>query len=191
MPSRALALWDSAQQRELDRLEAAHLAVRGSGRSAGDPLSDAYIVLLAAHFQQFCRDLHSEAIDFLAASAPHIQSIVDMALRQGRQLDRGNATPSSLGADFGRLGLDLWAELRGRDGRTAACGARLEQLNLWRNAVAYRDFQFSPRTSATLVGTGRTLAFARSCRSSCRELAPHLDAVVASHLGARLGHRPW
>jgi hypothetical protein len=165
--------------------------VRGSGRKTGDPLSDAFIVLLAAHFQQFCRDLHSEAIDFLAASAPHIDRILKEALRHGRHLDRGNATPSSLGVDFGRPGVNLWSDLRALDVATVARRERLEQLNLWRNAVAHRDFQFSQQVSTTLSGTGRTLPFVHACRTACRALAPQLDAVVAAHLQARVGRAPW
>jgi hypothetical protein len=67
-------------------------------------------MLLASQFQGFCRDLHSECVDhFLAAIAPAaLRSLVRAEFTRGRHLDRGNAQPSSLGADFGRLGIDLW-----------------------------------------------------------------------------------
>jgi hypothetical protein len=194
MASRALAIWDSAQRRELDRLDAAHLAVGGVGpgrRTGTQQINDAYLVLLAAHFQQFCRDLHTEAAEFLAASAPRIRGVVRDALLARRTLDRGNAAPSALGADFGRLGLELWAKLDARDKRNAARRIRLQQLTTWRNAIAHQDFQFEPAVAARLAGTRRTLAFARHCRSACEVLARELDAVVGTHLHAVVGTPPW
>jgi hypothetical protein len=68
---------------------------------------------LAAHFQRFCRDLHTEAAEHLVATiTPHqAREIVLMNLLRDRQLDRGNAQPASLGSDFGRLGMNLWRDL--------------------------------------------------------------------------------
>jgi hypothetical protein len=192
--SRALAHWESTQQCELNRLDAAHLAVGGAGpgrRMATRQINDAYIVLLAAHFQQFCRDLHSEAAEFLAASAPHMESTVSRALVVGRMLDRGNAAPASLGSDFGRLGMDLWPVLSGRDRRNARRRRRLEQLNVWRNAVAHQDFRFAPHVVLTLAGSGRTLDFVHDCRAACAALARQLDAAVGDHLRRIVGTAPW
>lgn len=177
MASRALAVWESEQRVELDRVEAARHG-------------DACIVLLAAHFQQFCRDLHTEAAEAIAASTPH-KKLVERALLLGRQLDRGNATPAALGADFRRLGVELWRHLSTWDRRTPARRRRLEQLNVWRNAVAHRDFRLSPSARATVAGTTRSLAFARSCRACCDVLAPQFDAVVELRLWGQLGRPPW
>jgi hypothetical protein len=175
-------------------MEAAHLAVSGPGpgrRAATQHLNDAYIVLIAAHFQQFCRDLHTEAVASLAGSVPHLRYVVEEALVLGRQLDRGNATPSSLGADYKRLGMNLWADLESRDRRTAARMRRLEQLNIWRNAVAHGDFRLRPHAAAAVDSTARTLAFARCCRGSCQALARQFDAGVAAYLRRLLGASPW
>jgi hypothetical protein len=185
MGSRALAIWESTQRAELDRLEAA----RGQG-AASQPISDACIVLLAAHFQAFCRDLHSEAAEAIAASTPHVE-LVEWAFRHGRQLDRGNATPAALSADFRRLGIDLWTALSRWDWRTPARRRRLEQLNVWRNAVAHHDFHLSASALATVAGTRRSLAFVRSCRACCQVLTHQFDAVVEISLWGRLGRRPW
>jgi hypothetical protein len=193
MPSRALVIWESSQQVELDRLEAAHLAVGGAGpgrRMAMQHLNDAYIVLLAAHFQQFCRELHTEAVLAVAASTQHAD-LFERALLLGRQLERGNATPGTLGADFKRLDIELWPALASRYRRTRAYQSRLEQLNVWRNAVAHGDFRLSPAARATVAGTARTLAFARSCRTCCQALARQFDTVVAAALAGRLGGSPW
>jgi hypothetical protein len=187
--SRALGNWDLEQRRELDRLEAAHGSV-GGGRSAVQHLSDAYIVLLAAHFQQFCRDLHTEAVKAVAASTPH-GDLVERALLLGRQLDRGNATPAAVGADYRRLDIQLWRALSRWDRRTQLRRRRLEQLNVWRNAVAHRDFRLSASALATVAGTTRSLAFAQSCRASCDVLARQFDGVVELSLWSRLGRPPW
>ncbi len=194
MPSRALVTWESAQQVELDRLDAAHFAVGGAGpgrRTATQHINDAYIVLLAAHFQQFCRDLHTEAEEALAASTPHMKDVVMSALMRGRQLDRGNATPSSLGADYLRLGIEMWPELALVDRRTVTRRRRLEQLNVWRNAVAHGDYRLSPAALAAVAGTRRTLAFAQACRACCQVLARQFDAVVEDYLSGLLGAPPW
>jgi hypothetical protein len=193
MPSRALVIWETTQQVELDQLEAAHAAVgrAGRGRSAAtQPISDAYIVLVAAHFQQFCRDLHTEAADAIATSTRHAD-LVNGALLLGRQLDRGNATPAALGADYERLGIQLWRALTRWDRRTPARRRRLEQLNVWRNAVAHRDFHLSSSALAKVAGTTRSLAFARSCRACCNVLARQFDEVVEMGLWGRLGRPPW
>jgi hypothetical protein len=158
MPSRALGIRESTQRAELDRLEAAR--TRGPARQQ---ISDACIVLLAAHFQAFCRELHTEAAEAIAASTPHMD-LVKRAFVLGRQLDRGNATPGALGADFGRLGIDLRPAL---------------------------NFQLSSSALATVAGTRRSLAFVRSCCACCEVLARQFDAVVEMRLWGRLGRRPW
>ena len=190
MPSRALVIWESEQQVELDWLEG--VRARRAPWGARQPLNDAYIVLLASHFQHFCRDLHTEAAEAVASSsAPQVTHLVRKALILGRQLDRGNATPSSLQADFGRLDVDLWPDLAERDSRTAARRRRLEQLNVWRNAVAHRDFRLSAAAQTVVARTRRSLAFARSCRSCCGVLARQMDSVVRARLGIVLGAPPW
>jgi hypothetical protein len=184
MPSRALVIWESTQA-ELDRLEAAR-----SRGAAAQPVCDACVVLLAANFQAFCRDLHAEAAGAIAASTPHAD-LVEKAFLHARQLDRGNATPGAIGADFGRLGIDLWTALKAWDWRTPARRRRLKQLNVWRNAVAHHDFQLSASELAVVAGTPRSLAFVRSCRTCCRTLARQFDEVVELSLWSRVAGRPW
>jgi hypothetical protein len=160
-------------------------------RTATQQINDAYIVLLAAHFQQFCRDLHSDAVEFLAASAPHMKQVVRKALVDGRKLDRGNAAPASLGSDFGRLGMELWDVLERRDRRNTRRKRRLDQLNIWRNAIAHQDFRFAPHALVVLARTRRTLDFVHDSRAACGALARQLDAVVGDHLRSIVGQAPW
>jgi hypothetical protein len=109
MPSRSWLAWDSGRSAALDEIESAHGAVGGSGpgtRLATQQINQAYVVLLASHFQGFCRNLHTESVDYMA------QGITPAGLGRAvraeflihRRLDAGNANPGSIGADFGRLG---------------------------------------------------------------------------------------
>src|SRR5262245_32662023 len=110
MPSNALTRWISTRAAALDEIEAAHRAVGGIGpwrRVATQQLNYAYAVLLSSQFQGFCRDIHSEAVEHLArtlvAASFRADFVVQFSLN--RQIDRGNPTPGSLGADFNRLGI--------------------------------------------------------------------------------------
>ena len=63
MGSKALREWRNGSAAMLDEIEAAQAArglLRGRRRTMSR-LTDAYVVLLSAQFQRFCRDLHSEA----------------------------------------------------------------------------------------------------------------------------------
>src|SRR5712692_3090998 len=73
VPSRSLQRWLSVELPKLDELEVAHQMMGGrlGGRGAlTQSINDAYLVLLAGTFQQFCRDLHSEASAALVSAVP-------------------------------------------------------------------------------------------------------------------------
>ena len=193
MPSRSLLRWQGARSRELDQIAAAHAAVGGRGpgrRYATHQINHAYLVLLASQFQGFCRDLHSQVVDHVVTSLPAGDARTDMLrtrLTEGRQLDARNATPGSIGADFGRFRMDFWQLLRNRHPLNSRRRAALENLNTWRNAIAHQDFDPSPlggRTSARLSDV-------RRFRGACDSLAREFDAVVGDHLAAILGPPPW
>src|SRR5205823_5921323 len=105
MPSISYRRWRKTRGRALDEIAQAHAAVGGTARGrryAMQQINHAYVVLLAAHFQGFCRDLHSECVDhILDVCAPPgpLRPLLRAEMTRGRQLDRGNAQPSSLGAD--------------------------------------------------------------------------------------------
>jgi hypothetical protein len=102
-------------------------------------------------------------------------------------LDRGNAQPSSLGADFGRLGIDLWDSLKTYDPASTGWKDDLELLNDWRNAIAHQDFS-SPKLGGTRL---LRLAEVRRWRTSCDRLAAALDEVLRRHLQMLMGTSPW
>jgi len=176
VPSRALQQWLVAQDSALSQLEVAHAAVGGTGvgrRTATQQINDAYIVLTAALFQRYCRDVHTEAVALIVAAVdrPAIGDLVSASLLFSRQLDRGNATAGSIGADFSRLGLAVWDLLQMRSPRTIERRRHLDQLNIWRNAIAHQDFALGAQATATVGTSRRTLVWARKWRASCVGLA--------------------
>lgn len=191
MPSVALRRWSSVRAAALDEVEAAHTAVGGTGpgrRHATRQLNHAYAVLLAAEFQGYCRELHTEAVEHFAAPLPvHQRVIVIDEFTWSRQLDRGNANPSALGSDFGRLGLEFWASVDRADPDGPAFRLWLEELNAWRNAIVHADYD-PTRLGGTII---LRLAQVRRWRSNCRRLVRVFDQVVADHLHQTTGSRPW
>lgn len=192
MPSRALKRWLTDGQRALDELEAAHRAIGGVGpgrRYATQQINQAYVVLLCSQFQRFCRDLHSEAADYLASDPlPNVRyALLGLRLIEGRKLDVGNPSPGNIGSDFGRLGLRFWQAVGNLDARNIKRQAALESLNTWRNAIAHQDFD-----PAKLGGRVHIqLSSVRVWRAACKALATSFDEVVRTHLSAILGKTPW
>ena len=184
MPSRSLGRWTGEAAVALDRMEHAHRAVGGSSpgrRYATQQINQSYLVMLSSHFQQFCRDLHSEAVDHLLRGMdPALLPIVLSSLTSDRKLDRGNPTPGNLGSDFGRLGMAFWPDVNALHRQNAARVRRLELMGYWRNAIAHQDFAGNARH---LAGRAEiTLADVRQFRSTCEALALGFDRVVLAHI---------
>lgn len=196
MPSNALKQWQGDQADELDRVEGAHDAIGGpaSGRRWQlQHLNDAYIVLLVAHFQSFCRNLHSEAAAAFAAGLqpPAARIAVLAAMQSNRRLDHGNPNVRNIRGDFAKFGMTFWLAVEARDARNKGRRARLDQLLMWRNAIAHQDFGFSPDEQLTLAGTNRSLTWIKLWRSSCNLLAMDFDAAVRDYIRALVGTAPW
>jgi hypothetical protein len=117
MPSRAYRNWIHTRAIELDQVEAAHTLLGGTGRGrryTTQQINHAYAVLLAAQFQGFVRDLHTESVDFLVAVIPQptFRTALRSELLWNRQLDSRNANQGTIGGDFSRLGIvDLWKKV--------------------------------------------------------------------------------
>jgi hypothetical protein len=196
MPSVSYRRWRTVRAAELDELVQAHAAVGGTGpgrRYTTQQLNRAYAVLLASQFQGFCRDLHTECVNHLLgmiAPPPALQLLVWAEFTRGRQLDRGNAHSSSLGADFGRLEIAFWNEVKAFPPAAATWQDdrdNLDLLNEWRNAIVHQNF-----TSPKLGGkTVLQLAQVRRWRASCVRLARAMDDVLAQHLQSLTGVSPW
>jgi len=149
------------------------------------------LLRLAAEFQGFVRDLHDLASGVFAEwTAPMnaaASNVVRSRLTEGREIDRGNAHPGSLGRDFGRFGFDLWPALAARDVRSTGHNASLERLNTARNALAHADA--TKLAGLRAQGFPVTLRTYRRWERDVRQLTGNLDAEVGSQLG-RLFSRP-
>ncbi len=193
MPSTSYHQWRTVRTAALDEIDAAVATLGGTGRGSrytNQQVIRSYVLLLASHFQGFCRDLHSECVDHLLnvlAPPLPLRHILSDELTRGRQLDRGNAQPGSLGTDFGRLGIDFWVKMQSSAPDSATWKRDLELLNDWRNAIAHQDFT-SPRLGGTM---NLRLNRVRHWRTSCRLLARTTDVLMHRYLHTLTGTAPW
>ncbi len=158
----------------------------GRRRHATQQIIQGYLVLLSSHFQRFCRDLHSEAAGHLLRSVdPKIFSAVYGVLITGRKLDQGNPNPGNLGADFGRLGMSFWPDVKALHVRNERRLALLESMVRWRNAIAHQDF--ASQAQALGHRTEVTLSEVRTFRRACNELARSFDRAVGTFIEVMVG----
>lgn len=115
------------------------------------------VLRLAGEFQGFARDLHSEAAAVVqhetATTNPKLAAVLARLLTQNRQLDRTNAQPGSLGADFARFGMDLWPNLQAASLRAERWQSELASLNETRNGIAHANLE-------GMAGTGYAVRLA-------------------------------
>jgi hypothetical protein len=82
-----------------------------------------YVVLLAAHFEGFSRDLHTGCAQIIASKVrPSLQMLVQSQFLARRELDRANANFNTIVTDFNRLGLAMKPALDGLPGSVALKG---------------------------------------------------------------------
>lgn len=192
MPSLAFESWMTKRAAALGEIDNAHRTLRGSGsgkRITTQQINQAYVMLLSGHFQAYSRDLHSECADALLSGmvSPALRAMMRAELQSHRKLDRGNPNPGNLGADFGRFGIFFWGDIEAADARSAGRKLLLEEMNLWRNAVAHQDFD-----AAVLRSSGPlTLAKVRSWRGACHGLADTFDNVMRRFILNITGTAPW
>jgi hypothetical protein len=193
MPSITYEDWRSSRAKALNEIASGHAAVSGTRRGRRfntQQFIQAYAVLLAAQFQGFCRDLHSECVDHLIraiVSPPVVWPLVRDEFTRDRKLDRGNAQPSSLSADFNRLGIDFWNQVKAHDPKNTTRMSLLEGLNHWRNAIAHQDFDKAKLGGTTVL----RLEQVRRWRAACDRLARSFDDVLRGHLLVLTGSSPW
>src|SRR5437660_5923238 len=111
-PSVSLKKWTEGRSKNLDELNKAHAKVGGTKRgrrySTGQ-LNHSLVLAIAAQFQGFCKDLHRDAAQLIAAEAgANLKALVLAGLTHGRALDRANPNARTLRDDFSRLSLDIW-----------------------------------------------------------------------------------
>jgi hypothetical protein len=181
--SAALSEWNTDRAARLDRLVAAHRAVRGVNRRwVTDELNHALVLRLASEFQGFARALHEEAsravVATLIPNDPDRQDALLAAFLTGRRLNSGNAQPGVLRRDFGCFGLSLWAALDQRfPSRATAWRGDLSMLNTARNCLAHDDIG----RLAIVLSSGWTtkLPHVLRWRRTLDALAKGMDQVLA------------
>ncbi len=190
LTSNALRHWRSVLSGQLDELEEVHRSATGTGpgrRWGTEHFNGTLYVALAGRFQQYCRDLHDEALDHLRAQGPIAAQFARQAAA-GRLLDRGNPSRGSLGADFGRLGLALITDLKARRHGPS----RLDRLDAtidMRNGIAHGDV--TQVAAANAAGARATLSSYRRHRRALDGLTVDIADVVKHHLHTLTGAAPW
>lgn len=184
--SLAFVQWSSTSAAEPVRI---HRAIGGRGRGrrhATGQLNRAMTVMLASRFQGYCRALHSEVADeLLDIAGPEFGPLIRRLLLDGRQLDRWNARPSSIGADFGRLGFNFWAAVYVSDRRSLGRRIHLERLNVWRNLVAHDREPTTADEARVAAECHPSLGQFRQWRTALCGLAATFDDVVRDELTRR------
>jgi hypothetical protein len=168
MPSNALLSWRNDRLGRLYQVDAqctAVLALAPPNPALADENLRGFVMLLSAHFQGFCRDLHTECVQIIAAAAaPTMQSVIQAQSLASRELDGGNPRYASIQKDFERFGFDLHVQLS-VDPANLPRVTHLDHLNVWRNYAAHH------KTVAPAVGGPFVLPTVRSRKDSCDGLA--------------------
>lgn len=164
---------------------------------AGESLQG-YVMLLAGHFQGFCRDLHNECVDACltemrtvpaGAAASPVSSRLEIVVREqfgkALRLNGSNADYGTLKEDFGRF--DFTLDLQGGPLKPDKPHTdNLRSLNAWRNHAAHQNDIPPPAPIPPL-----TLANVRTWRASCDFLPTRLDDIMFQQLTSVLGRAPW
>jgi hypothetical protein len=195
--SSALAVWETKAQGKLDELLTVHAKVARTGeRKRGrryftEQLNGLLIVALAAKFQAFCRDLHTEAVQHLVADLPeHLKVITSIWLSRKRQLDRGSADADCIKSDFGQLLSvpSFWGSVQERErwsGEVVSLKKRLKRMHEFRHGVAHEDREKFPTK-----GKGPVLNDFLRARNCCLRLAPLLNEAVMQALANAVSQQP-
>jgi hypothetical protein len=157
-------------------------------------LNWALTLRLAGEFQGYARELHDLAVDHfvyvVAQSNAPLANVLRARMTGNRQLDKGNAHPGSLGADFSLLGMTLWGDLKTANPRVTAWNNDLFALNEARNAIAHAEEGKLVRLRQD--GYPITLGTIRRWKRSLDGLVETMDDVVRDYLDRLLGAgRPW
>lgn len=197
MPSLALQAWRSTRAQALDEIEEAHRRAGGLGpgrRYTTQQINQAYVVLLSAQFQGFCRDLHTECAEHLrtslaqhSAASAAAATILGAGFTTNRRLSRDNPTIDALKDDFGRFGFVFWRHVELVDPRKQSRQRSLQVLNEWRNAIAHQSIDPAKLGGRTTI----VLSMVRKWRRDCDGLAESFDTVMRARLRDILGSPPW
>jgi hypothetical protein len=187
MPSASLLHWQTTRIPNLSHIEvqcAACVAAVPPNAALIDENLRAFVLLLSAHFQGFCRDLHTECAQIIASKVrASLQILFQSQFSARRELDHGNAHFGNIVKDFNRFGFAVKPQLDRLAG-SQALKADLHDLIEWRNAAAHHVAVLPP-------GGPLTVPRIQGWRISCNALATALDAIMYNQLRGRLRRAPW
>ncbi len=185
MPAHALERWQSLTAHRLAVLHRAldHAAPEQlADADARDQAAQAFVIMLAAHFQGFCRDLHNECAAEISRYAqshlPHVAPFVQSRFSEGRKLNQGAANSSTIGSDFGRFTVSFWTLSAVQDPAAAEARRDLDELAELRNALAHQDFGRTPDKQPPRFGAEDI----RRWWLACDVLASAMDAAMVEVL---------
>jgi hypothetical protein len=142
-----------------------------------------YVLLLSAHFQGFCRNLHTECAQIVVSRVrPRLQALILYQFAAHRRLDHGNPNLQNIREDIERFGSTL--DLAAADPSNPARLNDLAELNRWRNVAAHHGTIPPGIAPLTLPSLGRW-------RNSCDGLATSLDSFMYNELRRILRRAPW
>lgn len=188
MPSNALQQWRADRLARLNQVEAqcaTVLALAPPNPDLADEDLRGYVMLLSAHFQGFCRDLHTECVLVVASAVPlPMRYMVQNQCLANRELDGANPRYATIRRDFERFGFDLSVALA-VDPANPGRITRLDHMNQWRNYAAHH------KTAVPPAGGPFTVPTVIAWKDSCDGLAGELDRVMYNQLQALTGVPPW
>jgi hypothetical protein len=192
MASQALVMWKSNRATALDEFEEIHRMIGKAGagtQHARQQVNQAYVLMVSGQFQGFCRDLHSEGVDHLAANLQpaSLRAVVSIEFQFARKLDTGNPNSGNIGNDFNRFGLDFWHEVLTHEPKMKEHQSSLKTMNEWRNAIAHQKFDPAKLGGSTVLRHSQI----KTWRKSCNSLAVAFDAVLSRYLTGITGTKPW
>jgi hypothetical protein len=185
MPSVSLLSWQTTRTlalHEIDTQCASSLAISPPNPRLAEENIRGYVVLLSAHFQGFCRDLYTEAAQFLASKVRRtLQVLIQTQFTASLSLDHGNPNLTNLKKDFDRFGGKL--DLLSADPANPVRLQDLSKLNEWRNIAAHHG--------VVPPGGLPSMPAIRSWRNSCDGLTHSLDGIMYNRLRNLLRREPW
>jgi uncharacterized protein YaiE (UPF0345 family) len=186
MPSASLHNWQTVRLTSLGHVDAqcaACVAAVPPNVHLIDENLRAYVLLLAAHFQGFCRDLYTESAQVIVSRVrrPALEVLFQEQFSARRELDHSNAHFGTIVKDFNRFGFAAKATL---DALPGALKADLHDLNEWRKPAAHQNVVLP-------AGGPLTVPMIQGWRNSCNTLAIELDRIMYNKLRLRLRRRPW
>ena len=184
MPSTSHLNWQYDRSPRLDLIETQCQDVIASSTDVRlvDENLRAYTLLLSAHFQGFCRDLHTECAQVIASKVRgSLGPMVYVQFNANRTLDRSNPTMQNIREDFSRYSLNI--DFVTHDPANEVRLSDLAYLNRWRNAAAH--------SGVSPVGPPLSMALLQKWRVACDVLTLSLDEIVYNHMNGILKRKPW